>query len=126
VSKECITCDKTAPAIGPYSHAVKANGFVFVSGQCPFAADGSGAVHGTIEEQARLVLENLKAVLEAAGSGLEKVVKTTMFLQDFNDFKAVNGIYAEYFPSSPPARTSIQIARLPLDVLVEIEAIALA
>ncbi|MBI1318202.1 MAG: reactive intermediate/imine deaminase [Candidatus Hydrogenedens sp.] len=126
MSKECINSDKTAPAIGPYSHCVKANGFIFVSGQCPFKADGSGALQGPIEDQARLVLENLKAVLESAGSSLDKVVKTTMFLQDFNDFKTVNGIYAEYFPSNPPARTSIQIARLPLDVLIEIEAIALA
>lgn len=126
MSKQCVHAEKAPPAVGPYSHAVIANGFVFASGQCPFAADGSGPVRGTIEEETHLVMQNVKAVLEAAGSGLPQVVKTTAYLLDMANFQRFNAVYKEYFPENPPARTCIQAARLPLDVQVEVEVIALS
>ncbi len=125
MSKQCINSPSGPPAIGPYSHAVAANGFLFVSGQCPFAADGSGPVRGTVEEESKVALNNLKAILEDAGSGMDKIVKTTVFLKDMNDFGAFNGVYKSYFPENPPARTCIQAGALPLGVQVEVEAIAL-
>ena len=124
MSKQCIHAQDAPPAVGPYSHAVVANGFVFASGQRPFAADGSGPVRGTVEEETHVALKNLKAVLEAAGSGLPHVVKTTCYLADMANFARFNAIYKEYFTSEPPARTCIQAGRLPLDVQVEVEAIA--
>lgn len=124
MSKQCIHAQDAPPAVGPYSHAVVANGFVFASGQCPFAPDGSGPVRGTVEEETHVALKNLKAVLEAAGSGLPHVVKTTCYLADMANFARFNAIYKEYFTSEPPARTCIQAGRLPLDVQVEVEAIA--
>ena len=126
MSKTCLVSKNAAPAVGPYSHAVKANGFIFLSGQCPFAADGSGPVRGTIEEQTRLALDNVKAILDEVGNGLESVVKSTVFLADMNDFQAVNAVYAEYFPENPPARSCYQVAKLPFDVSVEVEVVAVA
>lgn len=125
MSKECIFAPNASPAAGPYSHAVRAGNFLYVSGQGPFAKDGSGAQHGTIEEETVRTLENLKAVLTDAGSGLEHVVKTTCFLKDMNNFKLFNTVYATYFTENFPARTTVEVARLPMDIQVEIEAIAI-
>lgn len=124
VSKQCINSPAGPPAVGPYSHAVSANGFLFVSGQCPFAPDGSGPVRGTIEEEAKVALNNLKAILNDCGSGMDLVVKTTVFLKDMNDFAAFNAVYKTYFPENPPARTCIQAGALPMGVQVEVEAVA--
>jgi 2-iminobutanoate/2-iminopropanoate deaminase len=114
-----------APApIGPYSQATSAAGFLYTAGQLGLGADGS-LVGGDAASQARQALENLRAVVEAGGSSLERVVKTTIFLLDMNDFAAVNAVYAEFFDASKPARSTVQVARLPKDGLVEIEAVAL-
>ncbi len=111
-------------AIGPYSQAIRTGGLIFVSGQIP-VDPATGAFAGdTIEAQTRQSLENLKAILEEAGSGLDKVVKTTVFLQDMGDFAAMNGVYAEYFAEPFPARAAVQVGRLPKDALVEIECVA--
>ncbi len=125
MEKRCITSENAPPAVGPYSHAVAAGPLLFVSGQCPFAPDGSGAVRGTIEDETRLALDNLKTVLADAGSDLAHVVKITAYLADMNKFAAFNAVYAEYFPSDCPARTCIQAARLPLGIQVEVDAVAL-
>ena len=122
MDKECINPGGIAPAL-PLTHAVRANGFVFISGQLPVSALGELAE--TFEAQLRQVLSNLDAALQAAGSSLQKVVKTTVFLKDLNDFAELNRIYGEAFPSDPPARSAFEVARLPRDALVEIEAIAL-
>ena len=126
--KRCINAENGAPAVGPYSHAtavdLSAGSLLFISGQGPFARDGSGPVRGSIEEETRRSLENLKTVLEASGSGLEHVLKTTVFLKDMGDFAAFNAIYAGYFPEDPPARSCIEAARLPAGIQVEVEAIA--
>ena len=124
MSKECIFSPNGSPAGGPYSHAVRTGNLLFVSGQGPMAQDGSGVVRGTLEEEARLTLDNLKAVLTDAGSGLEHVIKTTCFLKDMDHFKRFNDVYATYFPENPPARSCIEVARLPLDFQVEVEAVA--
>jgi len=125
MKKKQVQTDKAPKAIGPYSQGIVANGFVFVSGQIPLDP-GTGELNtGTIEEQTRLVLKNLGAVLEAAGSSYENVVKATVFLQDMNDFSKMNAVYGEVFPAPHPARAAVQVARLPKDVKVEIEAIAL-
>lgn len=123
--KKCINVEAGPPAMGFYSHAVAANGFLFVSGQIPLAVDGSGPVRGTIEEEATRALENLKIILEGAGTSLEQVVKMTVYLADMENFARMNAVYQEYFTKDCPARTCIQVARLPLDVQVEVEAIAL-
>ena len=120
-----ISTDAAPGAIGPYSQAIVAGEFVFCSGQIPLDPASGQLVTGAIEEQTRRVLDNLRAVLSAAGTSLERVVKTTIFLADMNDFTTVNSIYAEYFQYEPPARSTVQVARLPRDVRVEIEAIAL-
>ncbi|MDR4306792.1 deaminase [Chelatococcus sambhunathii] len=112
-----------APAL-PLTHAVRANGFVFISGQLPVTA--AGELPDGFEAQLRQVLANLEAALEAAGSSFGKVVKTTVFMKDLNDFAALNTIYGEVFASQPPARSAYEVARLPRDALVEIEAVALA
>ncbi len=125
MSKECIQCPSGPPAGGPYSPVVRAGGFLFVSGQGPLARDGSGPVRGSIEEEARLTLDNLKAVLADAGASLVDVVKTTVYLADMVNFTRFNDVYKTYFPENQPARTCIQAGRLPLDFQVEIEAIAL-
>ncbi len=109
--------------IGPYSQAVRCGDFVFTAGQLGMNADGT-IVEGGVARQARLAIENLAAVLDAAGSGLDRVVKTTVFLKDMNDFAAVNDVYAGFFGTSAPARSAVEVARLPKDALVEIEAIA--
>ena len=123
---DVISTEKAPQALGPYSQAIRANGFIFCSGQIPIDPDAGTVVATTAEEQARQAITNLRNVLEAAGSGLDKVVKTTVFLGDMNDFAAVNGVYAELFGDTKPARSCVQAARLPKDVKIEIEAIALA
>ncbi len=116
---------KNAPkAIGPYSQGIIANDFVFASGQIALDPVTGELNNGSVEEQAHLVLKNLKAVIEASGSSMDKIVKCTVFLEDMNDYGAVNAIYGEYFNAPYPARAAIQVARLPKDVKVEIEAIA--
>lgn len=118
-----VQTDKAPQAIGPYSQAVETGDWIFTSGQIPLTPDGE-LVAGGIEEQTRQVLENLKSVLEAAGSGLEHVVKTTIFLRDMNQFQTVNEIYGWYFKEHQPARSCVEVSRLPKDVLIEIEVIA--
>ncbi len=125
MKKTCINSPNITPALGPYHHAVRVGELLFVSGMGPFAKDGSGAVSGTIEEETTLTLNNLKTVLEDAGSGLEHVLKTTCFLKDMNNFKAFNAVYGGYFAENSPARSCVEVARLPLDIQVEVEAIAL-
>jgi 2-iminobutanoate/2-iminopropanoate deaminase len=117
--------EQAPAAIGPYSQAIAAAGLVFCSGQIPLDPVTGQIAEGDIETQTRRVLDNLTAVLQAAGSSPEQVVKTTIFLADMNDFATVNTIYAEYFGTEPPARSTVQVARLPRDVRVEVEAIAL-
>lgn len=121
--RETVSTTNAPAAIGPYSQAVGIGGLLFTSGQIPLLPDGS-LVEGGIEAQTRQVLDNLAAVLEAGGSSLDQVVKCTVFLKDMGDFAAVNAVYAEAFTSDPPARSAVEVARLPRDVLVEIEAIA--
>lgn len=122
-----IVATRKAPgAIGPYNQGIVAQGsLLFTAGQIPLDPASGELVGTTIEEQTRRALENLKAVVEAGGSSLEKVVKTTVFLKDMGDFAAMNGIYAEFFPADAPARSAVEVARLPKDVLVEIECVAL-
>jgi 2-iminobutanoate/2-iminopropanoate deaminase len=122
--KKVILTSKAPQPIGPYSQAISAGGMLFLSGNIPLDAGGQ-LVPGGVEEQTRQVLENMKAVLQEAGNSFENVVKTTIFLKSMNDFPKVNAIYAEYFKVNPPARSTVEVARLPKDVLVEIEAIAM-
>lgn len=122
--KSIVSTTSAPAAIGPYSQATKIGNFVFTSGQIPLDPATGQVVAGTVEEQTRLVLTNLTAVLEAAGSSLDKVVKTTVFIKNMNDFAAINAVYATFFQNEPPARSCVEVARLPKDVLVEIEAIA--
>jgi len=124
MKKTVISTNKAAAAIGPYSQAIKINNLVFTSGQIPMKSDGS-LLDGDIKEQTQLVLNNLKAVIEEAGTTLQNVVKCTCFLSDMNNFGAMNEVYAEFFDTKPPARSAVEVARLPKDVLIEIEAIAL-
>ena len=121
--KQAVQTDSAPAAIGPYSQAVTFGQLVVTSGQIPLRPDGT-LLEGDVAAQARQVLENLKAVLEAAGSGLGRVVKTTVFLKDMDDFAAMNAVYAEYFSQPYPARSTVQVAKLPRDVRVEIEALA--
>jgi len=125
MKKRIVTSDNAPAALGPYSVAVKAGSFVYTAGQLGLDPDTGNFAEGGIEAQTKQALENLKAVLEAAGSKLSKVVKTTVFLLDMNDFGAMNGVYGEYFTKKFPARSAVQVARLPKDGLVEIEAIAI-
>ncbi len=122
--KKEIKTEKAPKAIGPYSQAIEANGFIFASGQIALNPSTGELSTRTIEEQTRLVLNNLKAVLEAGGSSLDKAVKCTVFLQDMNDFSKMNEVYSEFFKPPYPARAAVQVARLPKDVKVEIEAVA--
>lgn len=124
--REIIKTESAPGAIGPYSQAVRAVGFVFASGQIPIDPKTGVFVEGGIAEQTHQVMRNIKALLEAAGSGLEAVVKTTVFLSDMGDFSAMNEVYGQYFKENPPARSTVQAAGLPRDALVEIEVIALA
>jgi 2-iminobutanoate/2-iminopropanoate deaminase len=123
--KEIVSTSRGAKPVGPYSQAVKANGFVFVSGQVAFDPATGQLVENEIGRQTERVMENLKAILEAAGSSMHKVVKTTVFLKDMNEFAAMNEAYGKYFPTAPPARATVEVARLPRDVRVEIDLIAL-
>lgn len=124
--KEIIATDKGPKAIGPYSQAVKANGFIFTAGQIPFDPATGQLLEGDVARQTARVLENLKAIVEAAGSSLDRAVKATVYLKDMNDFAAMNEVYARYFPKEPPARSTVEAARLPRDVRVEIDLIVLA
>lgn len=124
MAKNIIATRNAPGAIGPYSQGIKANGFVFASGQIGLDPAMGEFVKGGITEQSRQVLLNVKNVLEAAGSGLDKVVKTTVFLKDINDFAAMNAVYSEFFKTDCPARSAVQVAALPKGALVEIEVIA--
>ncbi len=123
--KKIISTDKAPKAIGPYSQAVEANGMLFISGQVPLNPQTGQIVEGGIEAQTKQVLENIKAILEAAGYSLDDVVKTTVYMKDLGDFAKMNEVYASYFSKNPPARAAFQVARLPLDVMIEIETIAI-
>jgi 2-iminobutanoate/2-iminopropanoate deaminase len=123
--KDIIISEKLPAPKGPYSPAVRANGFVFVSGQGPIDARTGEVFRGEIKEQTRLALENVRAILEAAGSSMAKVVKTNVYLTDIAEFAAMNEVYAGFFPSEPPARTTIQARALPLGIGVEVDAVAL-
>jgi 2-iminobutanoate/2-iminopropanoate deaminase len=123
--REIISTENAPRAIGPYSQAVRAGGFVFASGQIPIDPATGEFVAGGVAEQTDQVLRNVSAVLEAAGTGLDRVVKTTVFLVDMNDFIAMNEVYGRFFGEQPPARATVQAARLPRDAKVEIEAIAM-
>ena len=123
--KEVVATELGPKAIGPYSQAIKANGMVFLSGQIPLDPLTQQIVEGDVARQTERVLENLKAVVQAAGSSLDRVVKTTVFLADLNDFAAMNEVYARYFQNQPPARSTVEVARLPRDARVEIDLIAL-
>lgn len=125
MSKRVIKTDKAPAAIGPYSQAIVANGFVFVSGQIPLDPKTGQLVSGDIQAQTRQCLENLKAILESAGSSMDKLVKVTVFAKDLQNFQSINQVYAEYFKENPPARSFVEVSRLPRDVAIEIEGIAL-
>lgn len=125
-TKTQVRTDSAPQAIGPYSQAIVAQGLVFCSGQIPLDPATGNVVEGGIDEQTHRVLKNLTAVVEAAGSSMAKVIKTTVFLQSMSDFAAMNAIYATYFPAPAPGRSTVEVARLPRNALVEIECIALA
>ena len=124
--KQVILTDRGPKPIGPYSQAVRSNGFLFVSGQVALDPKSGEFVGTDIRQQTERVLDNLKAILEAAGVSLHHVVKTTVFLKSMGDFAAMNETYGKYFTNNPPARSTVEVARLPKDVLVEIDVIALA
>jgi 2-iminobutanoate/2-iminopropanoate deaminase len=124
--REVISTKDAPQAIGPYSQAIKANGFIFVSGQVAIDPATQQVVAGDVAAQTDRVLRNISEILEAAGSGLGKVVRSSVYLKSMNDFGAMNEVYGKYFSSAPPARSTIEAARLPRDVSVEIDVIALA
>jgi len=124
--REVIATKNGPQAIGPYSQAIRAHGFVFVSGQVAIDPATQQVIGGDIAAQTNRVLQNLSAILEGAGSGLEKVLRATVFLKNMGDFAAMNEVYGRYFSSAPPARSTVEVARLPKDVLVEIDVIALS
>ncbi len=126
MSKEVIATEKAPQAIGPYVQAVKANGFLFTSGQIAIDPATQKIVEGDIKVQTKQVMNNLTAVLAAAGLTMDDVVKTTCFLKNIADFVDFNGVYGEYFKNSAPARSCVEVARLPKDVLVEVEIVAVA
>jgi 2-iminobutanoate/2-iminopropanoate deaminase len=123
--REAVSTPDAPQAIGPYSQAIKAGGFVFTAGQVAIDPATGQVVPGEVSAQTERVMRNLAAILEAAGSGFEKVVRCTVFLRNMNDFAAMNEVYGRYFASAPPARSTVEVARLPKDVLVEIDVIAL-
>lgn len=122
--KQVILTEKGPKPIGPYSQAIRVNGLLYVSGQVALDPKTGEMTGGDIREQTERVLENVKGILEAAGVNLHHVVKTTVFLKDMNDFAAMNEVYAQHFTAAPPARSTVQVSRLPKDALVEIEVIA--
>jgi len=122
--REVIATSEAPQAIGPYSQAIRANGFVFVSGQVAIDPATQQVIAGDVAAQTDRVLKNLTAILKTASSALEEVVKSTVFLKNMADFSAMNEVYGRYFPSAPPARSTVEVARLPKDVLVEIDVIA--
>jgi 2-iminobutanoate/2-iminopropanoate deaminase len=122
--REIITASKAPKAVGPYSVAVRQGGFVFLSGQIPLHPETNQMVTGSIEDQTTRVLENISAVLEGAGLTLQDIVKVTVFLKNMDDFPRMNEVYAKFFVKDPPARSTVEVARLPRDVQVEIEATA--
>jgi 2-iminobutanoate/2-iminopropanoate deaminase len=122
--REVIATEKAPAAVGPYSQAIRVGDFVFTAGQLAFDPATAKLVEGGIEEQTRQVLRNIAAVLEASGSSLDKVVKTTVFLKDIGDFKAMNGVYGEFFANQPPARSTVEVANLIPGALLEIDVVA--
>ena len=126
MNREAILTDKAPKAIGPYAQAIKANGFIYTAGQIPIDPKTGNFVEGGINEQTRQVLENLKAVLAAAGSSLDQVVKATVFLKNMTDFPTMNEVYGEYLGTAKPARSTVAVAELPRGALVEIDLVALA
>ena len=124
MKKEVIFTDKAPKAIGPYSQAVKTGDFLFISGQIPVDPSTGDLIVGDIQQETLQVLENLKAILEEAGGSLDQVVKTTIFIKNMNQFASINEVYAKFFPNNPPARSCVEVARLPKDVNIEIEAVA--
>ncbi len=125
MSREVVRTDHAPAAAGPYSQGIIANGFVFVAGQGGIVPGTKTPIEGGIQAQTRQVFENIKAILEAAGSSLDKVVKMNVYLTDIGDFAAMNEVYASFFGAEPPARTTVQVAKLPMGLIVEIEAMAL-
>ena len=123
--RSVISTTEAPGAVGPYSQGIATDGFVFTAGQIPVNPAISKIEAETIEDQTRQVLSNVDAVLRAAGSGLHRVIKMTVFMTDLGDFQAMNGVYAEFFPSDPPARSAVQVVGLPLGVQIEMEAVAL-
>ena len=123
--KSIISTDKAPQAIGPYSQAIEFNGMIYTSGMIPINPTDGSLVTGTVEEQAEQALKNLKALVEESGSSMEQVIKTTVFIKDMNDFAKINDVYARYFTHNYPARSCVEVARLPKDVLIEIEAVAI-
>jgi 2-iminobutanoate/2-iminopropanoate deaminase len=123
--REVIATNDAPKNIGPYSQAIRANGFIFVSGQTPIDPANQQLISGSIGEQTERALRNIEAILKQAGSSMAKIVRCGVFLKDMNDFSAMNAVYGKFFPNDPPARTTIQAARLPKDCQVEIDAIAL-
>jgi len=124
--RDVISTPDAPKAIGPYSQGIRANGFIFVSGQVAIDPATQHVITGDIAAQTARVIQNISEILEAAGSGLGKVVRTTVFLKNMGDFTAMNEVYGKYFSASPPARSTVEVSRLPKDVLVEIDVIALA
>lgn len=123
--RNAVSTPNAPKAIGPYSQAIKANGLVFVSGQTPFDPASGEVIAGGIAEQTERALKNISAILDAAGTSMQKVVRAGVFLKNMSDFSGMNEVYARFMPTPPPARTTIEAARLPKDVLVEIDVIAL-
>jgi 2-iminobutanoate/2-iminopropanoate deaminase len=126
MSRQAVHTDHAPAAIGPYSQGIIANGFVYTAGQAALVPGTKSLRDGGIREQTQQTLDNLKAILEAAGTSMDKVVKTTVFMVDLKEFAAMNEVYATYFSATPPARSTVQVAALPLGALVEIEVVALA
>ncbi|MGI6485933.1 MAG: RidA family protein [Thermoanaerobacterales bacterium] len=124
MDKKVISTEKAPAAIGPYSQAVKSGGFLFASGQIPLNPATGKIVDGGIQEQTKQVLENVQGLLESLGASMDNIVKTTLFIADMDDFATINDIYSGYFKNSPPARSCVEVSRLPKDVKIEMEFIA--
>lgn len=124
MEQQVVSTDQAPKAIGPYSQAIRVGDFIFCAGQAGLEPATGVLVKGGIEAETRRVLQNLAAVLQAAGSSLSRVVKTTVFLTNMDDFQKMNAVYAEFFPANPPARSTVQVSRLPKDACVEIEVVA--